>query len=132
MSIKDPHRLSQGGHICYVIPRPGPEGHVILGGTTEKDVYSTLPDMEVAERILRDAFELCPDLAVDQSRGWEGIEVVAHNVGLRPAREGGMRLELEERKIGEGSLKGLMPKSGRENVGKEVGVVHAYGIGSAG
>jgi D-amino-acid oxidase len=109
---------------------------VILGGTTEKDNYSTLPNMENAERILRETYDLCPELVEESRRekgeGWEGIEVVAHNVGLRPAREGGMRLELEERKIGQGTKEGLMPRIGKKGLGREVAVVHAYGIGSAG
>lgn len=44
------------------------------------------------------------------------VEIISHNVGLRPAREGGARIELERRKVG----------------GRKVGVIHAYGFGSAG
>lgn len=102
---------------------------MILGGTVVADNYSTLPDLETSGRILKEAFEMCPELS--QTGDWRGIEVVSHNVGLRPARKGGMRLELERRKLGE--RKGeLIPGPGRgEREGKEVGVVHAYGIGSA-
>ena len=128
-SIKDPHRLQAKGQQTYIIPRPGPEGHVILGGTFIPNEYSTLPDPATAERILRESYELCP--ALSEGRGWEGIEVVSHNVGLRPAREGGLRLELEKRTIGAGENK-LIPKRGTVGRRRNVAVVHAYGIGPAG
>jgi hypothetical protein len=123
--------IPQKGQQCYVIPRPGPEGHVTVGGTMVADDYSTLPDPKTGERILKDAFRICPALA-EGGKSWEDIEVVSHNVGLRPARHGGMRLELEERRIGQGKLSQLVPKRGQQGVGKAVACMHAYGIGPAG
>ena len=116
----------------YIIPRPGPDGHLILGGTTLADNYSTLPDPKTAERILRSAYDICPELSNGQ--GWENIEVVSHNVGLRPARHGGVRVELERRTLGKGleGREGLLSPAARAALGKDVAVVHAYGIGSAG
>jgi hypothetical protein len=58
------------------------------------------------------------------------VEIVAHNAGLRPAREGGIRIELETRVLGEGKWKDLLPKI--KGSKREVGVVHAYGLGSGG
>ena len=113
------------GESMYIIPRPS-EGHVILGGTFLPNVYSTLPDMKTAERILKNAYKLCP--ALSNGQGWEKIEVLKHNVGLRPCREGGARIELEERVTGEGKL---LPASVRGSR-RKVAVVHAYGIGPAG
>lgn len=103
---------------------------MILGGTFQKNRWDTQPEKDTAERILKEAYELCPDLS--QGRGWEEIKVVSHNVGLRPVREGGMRLELERRALGGKEGLGLVPESGRVKGEKEVGVVHAYGIGPAG
>jgi hypothetical protein len=137
---------------AYIIPRPGPSGHVVLGGTYLKDNHSTLPDLSTAERILRDCYNLEPLLAGKDGKGWEDIEVVAHNVGLRPAREGGARIELELRQLGGGVGKGVgvgagagagtgagvggqgtsKSKSKCKGQGKHVAVVHAYGFGSAG
>lgn len=114
------------GESLYIIPRPSPEGHVILGGTFLPNDWSTVPDMDVAERILRTTYQLCPELG--GGKGWENIEVVKHNVGLRPCREGGARIELGNRVIGEGRL---LPGR-REGRGRKVAVVHAYGIGPAG
>ena len=111
----------------YIIPRPGSSREVILGGSFQVDDFNTLPDLSMAERILKKAFRLQPGLAKGGS--WEDIEVIKHNVGLRPARRGGCRVELEKKKLG-GKV-ALAPPS---TIGKErvVGVVHAYGIGPAG
>ncbi|KAL7424831.1 hypothetical protein Q5752_000516 [Cryptotrichosporon argae] len=111
------------GQSSYIIPRPGEGDHVILGGTFGLDDYSTLPDPATAERILRDAYALCP--ALSNGTGWENILVVAHNVGLRPFRDGGLRLELETVKVGGPLTPGLKEE-------REVRVLHAYGIGPAG
>jgi D-amino-acid oxidase len=139
--IKDPQ---PGGQQCYVIPRPGPEGHVTLGGTFLPNNYSTLPDPDTAERIVKDAYKLCPQLASGSGSGtsrtnsWRDIQIVSHNVGLRPARTGGMRLELENRVLGRVNMEqkdehaGLVPARGQVGRGREVGCVHAYGIGPAG
>ena len=82
----------------------------------QKHEYDPQPSLREAERIIRDCYALEPALAglkdASDAEGWKRIEVVSHNVGIRPAREGGARVELERRKEG--------------------GVVHAYGIGGAG
>jgi hypothetical protein len=100
---------------------------VILGGTFLKDDWSTVPDLQVAERILKNAYTLCPELS--GRKGWEEIEVVKHNVGLRPCREGGARIELETRTVGLENP--LVPRKARGGE-RKVAVVHAYGIGPAG
>ncbi|BEJ15340.1 hypothetical protein CspHIS471_0411070 [Cutaneotrichosporon sp. HIS471] len=122
--------MSDGEVIAYIIPRPGPEGHVVCGGTYNKDNYSTLPCPIEAERILKDCYSLDPLLAGPNGKSWRDIEVVAHNVGLRPSREGGVRLELEAREVG-GPANGLVPKS-RATKRRPVAVVHAYGPGGTG
>lgn len=50
---------------------------------------------------------MMPELSHGQ--GWEKIDVISHNVGLRPAREGGARVETEVKFLN----------------GKDVPVVHA-------
>lgn len=131
-TCKSLKRGSAPNQPTYIISRPGPDGHVILGGTTLADNYSTLPDPKTAERILRSAYAICPELSMGQ--GWEKIEIVSHNVGLRPARHGGVRVELERRVVGKGleGREGLLSPPARAALGKNVAVVHAYGIGSAG
>lgn len=118
----DPHPRASEGHKTYIIPRPGPQGHVILGGTHQPGVFSWLPDSETACRILKEAYKLCP--ALSNGTGWENIEVISHNVGLRPSRTGEMRLQLEQR---------AMPASKQSSCQDRVyACVHAYGIGAAG
>lgn len=115
---------------AYIIPRPGPQGHVVLGGTYIPQNYSTLPDLKTAVRILQDCYNLLPELAGPNGNSWRDIEVVGHNVGLRPAREGGARIELEKK-----VLKGAALNPGKrddEREGRDVAVVHAYGFGGAG
>lgn len=60
---------------------------------------------------MKRAIELCPALTNNQ-KGIEHLSVIRHNVGLRPVREGGVRIE-------------------REMVGG-VWVVHNYGHGGFG
>lgn len=116
------------GEAVYIIPRPGSDGCVILGGTNLKDDYSTLPRKETAERILQNAYKVCPALAGPHGTSWRDIEIVAHNVGLRPSREGGLRLEIEEREIKHDYL---LPAAAASTP-RKVAVLHCYGIGPAG
>jgi hypothetical protein len=41
------------------------------------------------------AIKLCPEL-VNKDQGIEGLDVIRHGVGLRPAREDGPRVEKEQ------------------------------------
>lgn len=50
-------------------------------------------DANLAHRIATSCVALAPELT--GGRGVEGLDVVRHNVGLRPSRHGGPRLELE-------------------------------------
>lgn len=113
------------GEACYIIPRPGSDGCVILGGTVLRDDYSTLVRPETAERILQKVHAICPELANGPS--WRDIEVVSHNVGLRPARDGGLRLEIERRAL---PSSGIVPSAARQK--RNIAVLHCYGIGPAG
>ncbi|MGW2238089.1 NAD(P)/FAD-dependent oxidoreductase, partial [Streptomyces sp. NPDC001759] len=89
------------GEMAYFFPQPG---RLVLGGTDEEDVWSTEPDPAVAEAIVRRCAALRPEIA--------GARVLAHRVGLRPARDA-VRLERE-----------LLP-DGRV-------LVHNYGHGGGG
>ncbi|AIV32920.1 MULTISPECIES: FAD-dependent oxidoreductase [unclassified Streptomyces] len=89
------------GETTYFLPQPG---RLLLGGTAEDDVWSTEPDPAVAEAIVRRCAALRPEIA--------GARVLAHRVGLRPARDA-VRLEL-----------GTLPDGRR--------LVHNYGHGGAG
>lgn len=126
----------EGGERTYVIPRC--TGDVILGGTRDIGDWTPFPRAETARDILQRAQDICPELVPEHLRVntcqtirglhhavfAEGGEVRGpidgivkeHLVGFRPSREGGTRLEREERALG----------------GKRVTVVHNYGHGGAG
>lgn len=109
---------------AYIIPRAR-SGEVICGGSFDVKQSGTKPDRALKERILASCVALCPELLPEglseeeakSPDAWKKVEVVATNVGLRPSREGGVRVEAESLDLGEG---------------KKLGVVHAYGIGPAG
>lgn len=121
---------SINGYGTYIIPRPStsdgtPGGEVILGGCYQSGNWDTSPDLELADRILHDAVKLMPALSHDGTA--EGVEVLRHNVGLRPGRKGGPRLESEKVSL---PTKGpLVPSSHRNVKPREATVVHMYGIG---
>jgi D-amino-acid oxidase len=60
----------------------------------------------------------------------EGIEILRHNVGLRPARVSGARVESEEVSLPLPDSV-LLPRS-RDHTRRQVTLVHAYGLGPAG
>ncbi len=92
---------SDDNNLTYVVPR---EESIVLGGTAEEDAEDMTPDPATAAEILDRCAALVPEVA--------GARVLAHRVGLRPARPA-VRLEAESR-AGGGTL------------------VHCYGHGGAG
>lgn len=85
-------------------------GGTIVGGTYQKGNWDPNPDPNVAMRILKRAVEMQPELA--GGKGIAGLDIIRHGVGLRPARNGGVRIE-------------------REVIG-DLTVVHNYGHGGWG
>lgn len=120
------------GQQVYIIPRPGSGGLVTVGGCYLPGDWSTHVDPNIAERILREAKELCPEVRE------EGVEVISHNVGLRPCRKGGIRIEAEEVDLIKGKKERVVPGQSMwgAGAGEEIGgkgvCIHAYGIGGAG
>jgi D-amino-acid oxidase len=86
----------------YLIPQPG---RLLLGGTAEEDDWDTAPRKETADAIVERCARIRPEVA--------GATVLAHRVGLRPARDAGVRVD-----------------SGRLPGGALL--VHNYGHGGAG
>lgn len=110
-----PHTQTRKGKdgITYTIPRPG-SGTTILGGINEKGNWDTEVNEEQHEEILERARGLAPSLLDEKG----SFEVLGRQVGLRPGRKGGARVELERIGRGEGN-------------GEEL-VLHCYGHGGAG
>nr|CAG8588168.1 7308_t:CDS:2 [Entrophospora candida] len=80
--------------VTYIIPREN--GVVILGGTLDENDYTEAPNPRVAEEIIKRCIKICPELT--SGKGAESLEIKRHAVGLRPARKGNIRLEVEMRK----------------------------------
>ncbi|MCW3841954.1 FAD-binding oxidoreductase [Micromonospora yasonensis] len=89
--------------ITYVHPR---RHDVVLGGTYQRGVGHTAPDPDTAVAIRRRCVALVPELA--------DAPVLGERIGLRPARHGGPRVEVDP----------ASPPGSR--------LVHAYGHGGAG
>ncbi|MEU9827278.1 FAD-dependent oxidoreductase [Micromonospora chersina] len=91
--------------ITYVHPR---RHDVVLGGTYQPGVGHTRPDPDTAAAIRARCVALVPELG--------GAPVLGERIGLRPARHGGPRVEVDPDPAG--------PRGSR--------LVHAYGHGGAG
>lgn len=90
------------GATTYFFPQPG---RLVLGGTAGTDDWSTVPDPRTAEEIVARCARVRPEIA--------RARIIGHRVGLRPARDAGVRIEAEP-----------LPGGGR--------LVHNYGHGGAG
>ena len=102
--------------IAYAIPRPH-SGTTVLGGCNIKDDWSTTVDDGMTQHILEKCRSLVPELLSDAT---DEFNVVKMQVGLRPGRSGGARVEKEVVRVEDGERKG------------NVVVVHAYGMAGAG
>jgi glycine/D-amino acid oxidase-like deaminating enzyme len=114
----------------YIIPRPG-KGQpdtAILGGTFQPGNWDTSLDMQIARGIFDRCAALAPCLKSAESK------ILKHNVGLRPGRDGGPRVELERIALPLQSTHDLIPWNGNPTSDREQSmlVVHAYGFGPAG
>jgi D-amino-acid oxidase len=78
--------------LCYVMQRAA-GGGTVLGGTYTKGNWESVPDPNIAVRIMKRAVKLVP--ALTKGGGIEKLDVVRHGVGLRPFREDGVRIEKE-------------------------------------
>ncbi|MEK8145776.1 FAD-dependent oxidoreductase [Streptomyces sp. M10(2022)] len=84
---------------------PSQPGGLLLGGTADADDSRTAPDPRTAQEIVARCARVRPEIA--------GARVTGHRVGLRPARDGGVRIE-------------AVPRPGNGLL------VHNYGHGGAG
>lgn len=93
--------------IMYIMPRAH-SNTTVLGGTKQIGDWTAEPDPKTTEEILRRAKEWAPELLNEKGE----FQVLAVQVGLRPGRKGGARVEIER-------LDGIL-------------VCHAYGHAGAG
>lgn len=93
----------------YAFPRK--EGGTIIGGCFLENDWSAEEDKEMTQRILSRAIRFIPELIDPASGNPDHLHVVEVNVGLRPFREGGARIERDL---------------------ERPWIIHAYGAGSGG
>ncbi|OAK97580.1 FAD dependent oxidoreductase [Phaeosphaeriaceae sp. SRC1lsM3a] len=103
--VRSPKRIDPTA--TYIFPRPL-QGGVILGGSRDDNNWSDEWDEQLGKEIMERCCTLCPELGRP-----EDLQVISRNIGLRPSRKGGPRVEVEK-----GTWK--------------VPVVHAYGHSGAG
>ncbi len=101
-------RQNQDGSWSFCIPRPL-DGGTIIGGTKQPHDWDPNPSPEIRARLLASASKWFP--FTPESGGQ--FDVIRDIVGRRPAREGGLRIEME-------------PVEDGKNI------VHAYGAGGRG
>lgn len=102
-------RQNSDGSWSFLIPRPS-GGGTIVGGTKEIGDWESSPRADTRQKLLKQAIYAFPDFVETAER----FEVIKDNVGRRPFREGGLRLEVETL------------NDGRQRI------IHAYGIGGRG
>jgi len=95
-SLSEDSRCPQG-ESTYIIPRAR-GGGTILGGSRHPHNGDGEVDFGLASRIAERCIALAPELT--GGKGVEALDIVRHNVGLRPTREGGPRLEAEHTQSG--------------------------------
>ncbi|KAH7117872.1 FAD dependent oxidoreductase [Dendryphion nanum] len=95
--------------VTYCFPRPGTDLFV-LGGTKAAHDWSSAPDATVSKEIVERCKMVWPEIADAR------VEIVGTQVGLRPGRKGGVRVEREDVVV----------------EGERVRVVHQYGHAGAG
>lgn len=102
-------------NITYILPRPH-SGTTVLGGTKQVGTWSGQVNQQTTKEILNRAKEFAPELL--NSKG--EFDVISAQVGLRPGRRGGARVEIEGVR-----LPGQV-------TGDAIVVCHAYGHAGAG
>lgn len=112
--------------LTYVIPRPGPADTILIGGTYQANSWDLSLNATTAEGIFERCAKFLPVLKEDPR-----VKILAHGVGLRPARKGGPRVEVEWVSTGD-SNKGKTPIYVEGVKAGKMLVVHAYGFAGAG
>ncbi|OKL55477.1 hypothetical protein UA08_09227 [Talaromyces atroroseus] len=122
VTTKTVTKQAKDGSWSFIIPR-GFDGGTIIGGTKEPENWDSEPSLHTREHLLTAGQGLLL-YACEASKNhddalssWRNKRVIADVVGRRPTRQGGMRIEPEERLLSNGNKKN---------------VIHAYGAGGRG
>ncbi|KAF7561629.1 hypothetical protein G7046_g2520 [Stylonectria norvegica] len=115
-AVKTVTRQSKDGSWSFVIPRSF-NGGTVIGGTKEIQDWRVEPSADTRHRLIVAAQSIIPEACNDRHGEEIDLQVIKDVVGRRPAREGGMRVEVETKDDGKG---------------KKKHVIHAYGAGGRG
>lgn len=99
----------------YIMQRAA-GGGTVLGGCLQANNWESQPDPNLAIRIMKRCIDYNPHL-VPQGSGIEALSIIRHGVGLRPMRNGGIRVESEH----------ITSRKGRKTA-----LIHNYGHGGYG
>ncbi|KAH7309695.1 FAD dependent oxidoreductase [Stachybotrys elegans] len=123
-AMKTVTRQLKDGSWSFIIPRFF-HGGTIVGGTKELGDWRHEPDMATRNRLLKNGQTLVSHATGQSTLNGQAdrrtLGVIADVVGRRPAREGGMRIELETRTV-----------TSRPGEEREAHTIHAYGAGGRG
>ena len=119
--------MAADGNVTYIIPRPWPNASgftTILGGKYQEGNWDTSFSAADAQGILDRCAKLVPAIKDKDTK------ILKHNVGLRPARKGGPRVESEWLDIPCKTewITAVEDSASAAATGKVL-VVHAYGFG---
>ncbi|KID92788.1 FAD dependent oxidoreductase superfamily [Metarhizium guizhouense ARSEF 977] len=116
-------RQSKDGSWSFLIPRFF-NGGTIVGGTKEPDDWRHTPCVPTRKKLLEEGLKIEPlshgDDKIHPKKTIKEVGVISDIVGRRPTRHGGMRIEIEERRIP------------HPNKDMNRSVIHAYGAGGRG
>lgn len=83
--------------MLYIFPRK--EGGSIIGGSFTANDWNEKEDKELTKRIIQRALKFKPELIdTSEKNNPHELDIVLVNVGLRPFRETGMRLEIDAKR----------------------------------
>lgn len=111
-------RQNKDGSWSFIIPR-FLNGGTVIGGTKQPRDSSSEADPATRQSLLTKARTI-ESYTLPSSQAIDTAKVIADIVGLRPTREGGMRIEAEQNQADPNGL------------GQSRHVVHAYGAGGRG
>ncbi|KAJ5126584.1 hypothetical protein N7448_007363 [Penicillium atrosanguineum] len=110
--VEDSTLFPARGQTVLVENDPGYMMAVTAGRDDRKLGYcmTRAADFNLASQFMKNVVDLCPSI-VKPGQGVEGLKIIRHAVGLRPMRQDGPRIEVDD---------------------ESMGVIHCYGHGSYG
>ncbi|KAL6852280.1 hypothetical protein ACO1O0_006821 [Amphichorda felina] len=114
-------KQNKDGTWSFIIPR-GFNGGTIMGGTKDPGSWQTEANPATRQRLIRGGQGIAKYAVEDPSKAnVDHVGVISDVVGRRPTRDGGMRIQVEERQL-----------TGTDGELRTGHVLHAYGAGGRG